>query len=151
MDATTITLLDGLTDADGRSLVKSRDDGSVHTLHGADGSTVAEVCCGKTRTRLNFRAPSAELTAAAEASSVVLSGRSKSWTGGGIVVDDGNVAACRAVLLAVVGIATPNQAADDAAATTADADDADDAAAADAAARAATDAEQGKGKGKRRK
>jgi hypothetical protein len=105
------TLLDGLN-------VKSRADGSVHTVRAADGKTVVgEVCVGKKQTRLNFR----ELPAKVKApKNLELSGKSKSWEGGGVIVTDANVKAARALLAQVVD-ATPaaSTAADAAAASTA--------------------------------
>lgn len=80
--------------------IKSRDDGSVHTIHlAADGKTVvAEVCVGKKRTRLNFKD---KVEFAPEG---FLSGRSKSWVGGGIVLTTDNLAPARELLLQVVGL-----------------------------------------------
>jgi hypothetical protein len=86
-------LLDGLN-------VKSRPDGSVHTVRAADGKTVvAEVCVGKKATRLNVR----ELPAKVKApKNLELGGKSKSWPGGGVIVTDANVKAARALLASVV-------------------------------------------------
>jgi MoxR-like ATPase len=85
---------------DGLSLdVTSRPDGSVHTIHGADRKTVAEVVLGKGTTRLNFRAvPDSEAP-----TDIQLSGRSSNWTGGGVVVTEANLPACRALLRHVAG------------------------------------------------
>lgn len=95
-------LLEGLTH-------KSRADGSVHTISAA-GRTVAEICVGKKFTRLNMRA---EIKAP---KGLVLSGKSKSWKGGGIVVLDANVVACRALLDSSVQNAQRLQGASDVAA-----------------------------------
>src|SRR5579859_6603845 len=85
MDAKQIT--EGLT-------VKARDDGSVITVKGANGKTVAELCVGTKTTRVNFReAPKSALAKQ-------LGGKSKSWPGGGVIVTDKNAAAVRAALLA---------------------------------------------------
>src|ERR1700730_11390319 len=90
-------LLDGLN-------VKSRTDGSVHTVRAADGKTVvAEVCVGKKATRLNLRAWPAKVKAP---KGLELSGKSKSWEGGGVIVTEANVKAARALLANVIG-ATP--------------------------------------------
>src|SRR5947207_845480 len=75
--------------------VKSRDDGSVHTIK-AHGRTVAECCVGAKKVRLNVRAdvkPPKGLT---------LSGKSKSWPTGGLVVDETNLTAARALLASAV-------------------------------------------------
>jgi len=80
-------LMDGAT-------VKSRDDGSVHTIKGADGRTAAEVCVGKSTVRLNFREPPSRDAP----TGVALGGRSQSWRGGGVVVTEANLAAARALL-----------------------------------------------------
>jgi hypothetical protein len=85
----TTTLLAGLD-------VKSRADGTVHSVKGKDGSTVAEVCVGKKFTRLNLRQTPPKLP-----KGVRLDGRSKSWPAGGVILTDSNVAACRALLLTV--------------------------------------------------
>src|SRR5579862_7429598 len=78
--------------------VKSRKDGTVHTIRAADGKTViGEVCVGAKATRLNLRAPVAK-----PPRDVTLGGKSKSWAGGGTVVTDANVTACRALLSAAV-------------------------------------------------
>lgn len=87
---------------DGIANVKSRDDGTVHTIHlaGDAKATVAEVCVGKKFTRLNFaKAVDADMLP----EGIVLGGRSKSWVGGGIRVNADNLDACRTLLLAVVG------------------------------------------------
>lgn len=97
--------------------VKSRTDGSVHTLHGRDGSTtLAELCVGKRTARFNVREPLAAAMVKRHDVAASLGGRSKSWRGGGIVVTDGNVAAVRALLLDVIA-ASPEAAADEAPAT----------------------------------
>jgi hypothetical protein len=89
--AATGRLLDGFT-------VVSRKDGTVHTVKATDGGgTVAEVCVGKSKVRLNFRK---EQPAAARK---VLDGKSKSWPGGGLIVTDANVTQARAMLTAAAG------------------------------------------------
>jgi hypothetical protein len=89
-----IRLLDGLT-------FKSRSDGSVHTVK-TGTHVVAEVCVGTKKVRLNFRAqPKAS-------KSLTLSGKSKSWPAGGIVVDAKNLNAARAALASVTA-ATPSK------------------------------------------
>lgn len=90
--------------------VVSRDSGEVHTIHGEAGSTVAEVCVGKKFTRLNFRHAVPEdievslqdgsmLTTSSAASK--LGGKSKSWQGGGVRLDDANVESWLPVIEAV--------------------------------------------------
>jgi hypothetical protein len=75
--------------------VKTRPDGTVITVKSPDGrATVAEVCVGTKKTRVNFR----ETPKSALAKS--LTGKSKSWPGGGVVVDEKNAAVVRAALLA---------------------------------------------------
>lgn len=93
---TVATLLDGLN-------VKSRDDGSVHTIKGGNGKVVAEVCVGARKVRLNLKAvpPKGKVPKAIE-----LGGRSKSWEGGGVNVTAANVKQARALLAAVVAAAT---------------------------------------------
>jgi hypothetical protein len=86
-------LLDGLT-------VKSRADGSVHTVK-ADGKTIAEVCVGVKATRLNLRAN------AKAPKSLTLTGKSKSWPGGGLVITDKNVAAARVLLAGIAKLPAP--------------------------------------------
>ena len=74
---------------------KSRADGSVHTIK-ANGRTVAECCVGAKTIRLNVRAdvkPPKGLT---------LSGKSKSWPTGGLVVTEDNLASARALLTSAV-------------------------------------------------
>lgn len=83
-DALHTRLLDGLT-------VKSRADGTVHSIK-RDGKTVAEVCVGAKKVRLNLR------DAVKPPKGVELSGKSKTWAGGGCIVTDENLAACRALL-----------------------------------------------------
>src|SRR5438067_1371247 len=73
--------------------VKSRQDGTVHSIK-AQGKTVGEICVGKKSVRLNLRA---EVKAP---EGVELSGKSKSWPGGGLVVTDANLTAARALLTA---------------------------------------------------
>lgn len=87
MDAKQLT--EGLT-------VKERPDGTVVTVKAADGkATVAEICVGKSKTRVNFRAtPKGAITKK-------LVGHSKSWPAGGIVVDGKNAKAVRAALVSV--------------------------------------------------
>jgi len=88
--------------------VKSREDGTVHTVHSASGKrTVAEVCVGKKFTRMNLRsAPTSNAPRG-----VKLDGRSKHWDGGGVRVTAENVKQCRALLEHIVG---KNVTADDA-------------------------------------
>jgi hypothetical protein len=81
------TLLDGLQ-------VKSRPDGTVHTVKDGEGKTVAEVCVGTKKTRVNFRSAPKGLKT---------DGKSKSWQGGGVVVDEKNAKTVRAALLAAAG------------------------------------------------
>lgn len=82
-----LQLLDGFE-------VKSRDDGSVHTIKQGK-ATVAEVCVGARKVRLNLRAAVKPLPKGLE-----LDGKSKTWAGGGVVVTPDNLAAARAVLAA---------------------------------------------------
>lgn len=83
-------LLDGLDH-------KSRPSGTVLTVKAA-GKTVAEVCVGARAVRLNLRAapPKGKVP-----KSITLGGHSKSWAGGGVIVTAANVAAARALLVAV--------------------------------------------------
>lgn len=97
-----IQILEGLN-------VKSRKDGSVHTIKDANGKTVAEVCVGKKRTRLNFRTvPSGK----GMPKGIDLGGKSKSWQGGGVVLNEANVGLARELLVFVVGTAPEPTAAD---------------------------------------
>lgn len=97
---TVAALLDGLE-------VKSRDDGSVHTIK-AHGKVVAEVCVGARKVRLNVKAEPAK---GKVPKSVTLAGKSKTWAGGGLNVEPGNVKAARALLAAVVAaVPAPKQA-----------------------------------------
>jgi len=101
-----VTLMDGMT-------VKSRDDGSVHTIKGADGkTTVAEVCVGKKDTRLNFKSAIPEDAP----EGIELSGHSTSWKGGGVRINDANLPAARELLQFVVDSVQPTaeETADDA-------------------------------------
>jgi hypothetical protein len=77
--------------------VKSRADGSVHSIRDKSGRTVAEVCVGKKNTRINLK----QVPPAKARKSLVLEGKSKSWPGGGLVVTSANVAAVRKLLVAV--------------------------------------------------
>jgi len=87
-------LLDGLD-------VKSRADGTVHSVR-ANGRTVAEVCVGSRKVRVNVKSePSKGMP-----KSITLEGKSKTWAGGGINVDKGNVRAAHALLAAVVAAAS---------------------------------------------
>jgi hypothetical protein len=90
-----VLLLDGFD-------VHSRPNGSVHTIK-LEGKTVAEICVGTKKTRLNLR--SAPKPAPRN---LTLDGKSKSWPGGGVIVTPDNVAAARAVLTAAT--AAPKQA-----------------------------------------
>lgn len=83
--------------------VKSREDGTVHTIKGADGTTAAEVCVGKSTVRLNFRVPPSSNAPGG----VALSGRSQSWKGGGVVVTEANLDSARALLAFVCGFDGP--------------------------------------------
>lgn len=74
--------------------VKSRDDGTVHTIK-REGRAVAEVCVGARKVRLNVR------DAVKAPKNLKLSGKSKSWAGGGVIVTNENLAACRALLAQV--------------------------------------------------
>lgn len=74
--------------------VKSRDDGTVHTIK-REGKTVAEVCVGAKKVRLNVR----ESVKAPK--NLELSGKSKTWAGGGCIVTEENLAACRALLASI--------------------------------------------------
>lgn len=78
----------------------SRPNGHVHTIHGSDGKTVAEVVVGQTGTvRLNFiDTPAGQLP-----SGLTLDGRAQRWQGGGTRVTEENLDACRNLLLSVVG------------------------------------------------
>jgi|SRR5581483_3193478 len=93
MDAKQLT--EGLT-------VKARPDGSVISVKDAYGKkTVAEVCVGTKRTRVNFReAPKGALAKQ-------LGGKSKSWGGGGVLVDDENAQLVRSALLQAAGVVAP--------------------------------------------
>lgn len=92
-------LLDGLDN------VKSRPNGTVHTLHDAEGKVVAEICVGKRATRVNFRiVPKA-------AKGLDLTTKSKTWVGGGIVVTDENVSKVKAALASVLQTAEKKPAA----------------------------------------
>jgi hypothetical protein len=75
--------------------VKSRDDGTVHTVK-VSNRTVAEVCVGKKNTRLNIR----EVPKGAP-KNLDLGGKSKSWAGG-VILTDANLTGCRALLSACV-------------------------------------------------
>jgi len=96
-------LLDGFS-------VKSRQDGSVHTIKSTAGTVVAEVCVGTRKVRVNLRtAPKTT------PKGLVLGGKSKSWATGVIVTAD-NVTACRALLDTAVQLAQRSQGAADVAA-----------------------------------
>lgn len=80
--------------------VKSRDDGSVHTIKAEDGkTTVAEICQGKRDTRLNFKA---EVPSDMIVDELALNGQSKSWAGGGCKITDENLTSAKQTLDAVV-------------------------------------------------
>lgn len=87
MDAKQLT--EGLT-------VKERPNGTVVTVKASDGKqTVAEVCVGKSKVRVNFRAtPKGAITKQ-------LGGKSKSWPAGGVVVNEKNAKAIRTALVGV--------------------------------------------------
>lgn len=87
MDAKQLT--EGLT-------IHERKDGSVVTVKSADGkATVAEICVGIKKTRVNFRATPKGVIVKQ------LGGKSKSWPGGGLVVDEKNAKVVRAALVGV--------------------------------------------------
>jgi len=92
-------LLDGIKD------VKSRKDGSVHTIR-SNGKVVAEVCVGKKATRLNFRSRPKLVP-----KSVALTGKSTVWAGGGLIVTETNLAAAKSILSALLKGAAPKPAA----------------------------------------
>jgi hypothetical protein len=74
--------------------VKSRKDGTVHTVkHG--GRTVAEVCVGTKKVRLNVRAQ------VKAPKNLPLAGKSKTWAGGGCILTEENVSAARALLASI--------------------------------------------------
>lgn len=80
--------------------VKARPDGTVHTIR-AGGKVVAECCVGTKKVRLNLR----DIPAKGKTpKSIELSGRSKSWPGGGVNVDEGNLTAARALLAAITAV-----------------------------------------------
>jgi hypothetical protein len=89
---------------------KARPNGTVITVKSA-GKVIAEVCVGKKFARLNFRAEVKVLKGGP-----VLSGKSKSWPGGGCVLSAENVAALRALLDVAVRSAQGAQGAADVAA-----------------------------------
>lgn len=90
--------LDGMT-------IKSRENGTVHTIKGENGRTVGEVCVGKSKTRVNFRnAPEAK---ALKASGISLSGNSNSWKGQGFVLTEENLQSGRKLMQAVISAAQP--------------------------------------------
>jgi hypothetical protein len=97
-----VRLLDGLD-------TKSRPDGTVHTIR-AGSRTVAEVCVGKKNVRANFKT---ELPAASRKK---LSGKSKSWPGGGVLVTDDNLNEVRNMLELAVSRTQAAQGASDVAA-----------------------------------
>jgi hypothetical protein len=82
-----LQLLDGFE-------VKSRPNGTVHTVK-AGKATVAEVCVGAKKVRLNLRA-----AVKPAPKGIKLDGKSKTWAGGGLVVTPENLAAARALLAA---------------------------------------------------
>jgi len=75
--------------------VKSRDDGTVHTVK-HEGKTVAEVCVGAKKTRLNVRG------AVKAPKGITLGGKSKTWAGGGAEVTEENLPAARTLLSSIV-------------------------------------------------
>ncbi|HEY2372087.1 MAG TPA: hypothetical protein VGH82_06030 [Gaiellaceae bacterium] len=80
--------------------VKSRKDGTVHTIR-AGKTVVAEVCVGKRATRLNVRAERKT------PKGITLSGESKSWPSGGVVVTEANLADARALLTSIASAPQP--------------------------------------------
>ena len=91
------TLLEGIAN------VKSREDGSVHTIHAPDGkTTLAEICVGKRATRINFRQVPSINMMKKEGKGIELVGKSKTWLGQGTKVTDENVGQIRTLLLAVI-------------------------------------------------
>ena len=86
--------------------VKSRDDGSVHTIKAEDGkTTVAEICHGKRATRLNFKSavPKDMLVDGFE-----LGGKASSWAGQGAKITDENLASAKQTLDNVVASIQPS-------------------------------------------
>ena len=71
-----VALLDGFE-------VKSRANGTVHTIKQGN-ATVAEVCVGAKKVRLNLRSASKPAP-----KNLKLDGKSKTWAGGGVVVHAG--------------------------------------------------------------
>jgi len=89
------TLLEGLT-------TKARKDGSVITVKDVTGKrTVAEVCIGKSKTRVNFH------EAIKSALGKQTTGKSRTWAGGGVVLTDANASQVRAALLAQAKASVP--------------------------------------------
>lgn len=88
------TLIKGLS-------LKSRDDGTVHQVKGADEkTTVAEICVGKTgKIRMNL--PKALSTKAPKGLDLTGS-KSHTWLGGGAVITEENLPAAIKVLEFVV-------------------------------------------------
>jgi hypothetical protein len=81
--------------------VKERADGSVITIKSSAGKTVAEVCVGSKKVRLNVKSERG-LSAAQRK---LLGGKSKSWVAGGVNVTADNLEAARGIIAAVVGAA----------------------------------------------
>lgn len=96
-------LIDGYT-------VRSRDANDVHTIKGDGQHTVAEVCAGKTKTRLNFKSDPSGMKGVKIPKGIELGGKSKSWAGGGLVVTEENFDGARALLDAVVHADVPTEA-----------------------------------------
>jgi hypothetical protein len=88
-------LLDGFT-------YTSRANGSVHTIK-AGKTTVGEVVIGKKTVRLNLRAKGHV------PKDLKLSGKSRSWPMGGVLITEANLAAARALLSSIASAkpATP--------------------------------------------
>jgi hypothetical protein len=83
----------------------SRSDGTratVYTIY-SDGTRWAEVWAGEGVTRLNFREPPVDPPQGSPA----LDGTAERWPGGGVRVDQTNVAACRALLMHALGERRP--------------------------------------------
>jgi len=102
-------LLDGYA-VGGTPGYTSRATGLVHTIHGADGKTVAECYYGSSKPdatlRFNVRQQvtvGTKATAGLREAVKRLTGRSSTWTGGGFVVTDESLPAARLILASLIG------------------------------------------------
>ncbi len=82
--------------------VRSRPDGTVHTLH-VGGAVIGEVCVGTRAVRLNLRTRPKVVPKGLDLSK----SKSKTWVGGGLVVTDANVKEAKTLLAAVIKDAQP--------------------------------------------